>query len=100
MINPDWDRWILASVSEYFKDALAGSGLLFFVEGQEYDKNDARQKAELAIEGPLYEEQSAKQWKVSINLNILLSLIKDQKDFHKSHKMAGLVASKFTNSIN
>lgn len=98
MMNPNWNRWIFASVSNFF-DSLKGS-LDMYVEGT--DKAGRRQEKdyiEFRLNGPYSTEISRDEWKLVFDVNILVCSIKDTKDIHRIYRNAGIVTSMFRGEI-
>jgi hypothetical protein len=92
-INENWARWILASVSTYF-DANRG-GLPMFIEGQERDTKDEKSLIELRIDGPWYTERTKGDWRVYVEINVLVQTTMLVRDFHNHHRNMGIVAAAY-----
>lgn len=90
-----WPRWILASVSQHFNDA-KGSDLPLFIEGQDREQEDEVDILELRINISDMIEQSKDDWKIIVEINILIKHIMDDTDFHKIWKNIGIVVDGFT----
>lgn len=97
MINSNWNRWIFASASKYFKDTLASTGTPFIIEGAQV-KTDG-DAYEFRLSGPLWKQRTSTQWHGSIVINILVRATQSQKDFHKIYKMVGPVEGTFVQTI-
>ena len=97
MINSNWNRWIFASASKYFQNALVSTSTPFIIEGGQVKADgDAY---EFRLSGPLWKQRSSTQWHGSIVINILIRAAQNQKDFHKIYKMVGPVESSFVPTI-
>jgi hypothetical protein len=91
--NPNWPRWIFASVSKHFHDCRGA--LAFYIEGQERNALTG-DLLELRMDGPYQTEINKGYWKLFIEVSMLIQAIKDAKDYHKVHRYAGQVAAAFT----
>ena len=99
--NPNWDRWILASVSDHFKINVQDVfSLKEFVEGQPRDTNKNKQWFEVRMDGPFCKEQQKNQWLLVMEINCLVSTSMDDFDFHTHRQNTGNVASGFESCIN
>lgn len=97
MINPNWDRWIAASIGRYFKDNI--TSLPLFFEGQLIDQAViTADHLEFRVNGPDIYEISKNNFEISVGVNILCVLLKDT-DLYKDRRIAGLVASTFAVNI-
>jgi hypothetical protein len=82
-VNPNWVRWLFASVASYLKDVADDAGVPFFLEGmQARDKNlmQAKERAEVRISGPFTEEISRSCYRATMNVNVLLTGVLDVKE--------------------
>lgn len=95
MINPNWDRWIVASLSKFF-ESKKGS-YAFYLDGQ--GKKEPVDCFELRLIGPSWLEVSRTKNLGTIIVNILIKCIKNSSDFHKIYRMSGLIQSGFGNCI-
>lgn len=94
-VNANWPRWIFASCSKHFADAI-GNELEFFVEGQKRHFTGAKDRAEFRFDGPRIIEYSKNFFHVFVEINVLIHSVMDNTDFHHVHRSAGLVATAFT----
>jgi hypothetical protein len=92
MIDENWTRWILASTSVYFDGAV---DLPMFLEGQERDTKDLKDFFEFRIDGPWYTERTKNDWRVYVEINLLVQSTMKVKDFHSHAKNLGKVAAAF-----
>ncbi len=92
--NPNWDRWILASISKHFDDRR--EGVTLFIEGQIRDRPAPPELLELRVDGPHLTEQTKGCWRAYVEVNILLQITMDGKNYHRVNAVSGLVASAFT----
>lgn len=102
-MNPNWIRWIHASLityfTEYFKDEERGRGLLFRIEGQDVAKREEQDWVEFRWDGPTSREVSKRYWYLDIEINVLVSSIVSRDDTYRHKKNVGLVEASFINSI-
>lgn len=75
--NPNWNRWITASIASYFKDNVATPlGLPYLVDGlddRQESFEQAPDRAEVRINGPFTQEQSKGCWRLWVDVNILVT---------------------------
>jgi hypothetical protein len=76
MIDPNWTRWITASVALYIKTIVDGLKIPLLVEGiDERSTNITHSHAELRIGGPFAKELSKDYWRLQVDINILLTYL-------------------------
>lgn len=100
MSDPNWPRWIFASMSKHFSDAAVAANVPFYVEGD--DRNiqaEASSYFEFRMNGPSLNEISKDWWLANIEINILVCAKRTDADFHKIHTLVGILTSAFTSSI-
>lgn len=97
MINVEHlPRWVAASINKHFSDRKRG--YFCYIEGQ--DRVDLRQdRFEVRYDGPYIQETSKNYFQVNVEINVLVTTIKDQIDGYKDKKMVGVAAAAFTNEI-
>ena len=93
--NPNWARWIFASVADYLKEVAVDADLPVIVEGlDDRDEafNSATDRAEIRINGPFTQELSRGFYQISVDANVLLSSRLDgaKKNGYAIHKFLGL----------
>jgi len=98
--NPNWPRWIFATISRHFTDAAQLAGLPLFIEGQHRATRDFKDFFELRLDGPLMREISKDCWLLQIEVNILVQSIMDEKNYHRLHQNVGTLTAAFEKSIN
>jgi hypothetical protein len=96
-VNSSWPKWIWASVVKHFKASLASYNV--FVEGQDRATNTFEDWIEIRMDGPWFEEIAKDQWKVVIEINILISSVIRENNFYTLKDLEGAVLAAFTNSI-
>lgn len=98
MIDPNWDRWIMASMVKAFADSLPQYKL--FVEGQPIDDSVIQaDHLEFRLNGPEIQEASKDTFYIDVEINVLVVAQIDPSDLYKPRKMAGDVAAAFSNNI-
>ena len=93
-MNENWPRWIFASVSKHFYDRR--QGLDFFIEGQHRATRGEKDFLELRMDGPQITEISKNCYTLYGEVNILITSIMDNTNYHRIHTHAGIVAAAFT----
>ncbi len=86
-INPNWNRWLFASVTTYFQDAI--SPLKFVAESQ--NEVVTGDQVNLRMTGPQWLQCTANQYYAEIVISNLIRCMIDSKDFHKIFRMVGIV---------
>lgn len=98
---PQIERWSVATVGVNFKDKVAAeplyADLRIKYEGHDepIPQKDTRQWIEVRVDGPLSREVSRNFWHFRIEVNILVSTIMDDKDWHDHPDLCGHVRSWF-----
>lgn len=93
-VNPNWERWIFASISKHFDDRR--QGVMLLIEGQKQNTPSPQDIFELRVDGPDFTEQSRDEWYISIEVGVLVSATNDNKDYHRIHKLCGIITQAFT----
>ena len=75
MLNPNWSRWLMASIAVYFKTVADAIPLPLMVAGvneivAEEQQND---HAELRVNGPAITEVSKNFYHIEVDINILVT---------------------------
>lgn len=73
--DPNWPRWVQASVADHFKTTANGSGYVSLVEGLEERTTafqDSPQRLEIRINGPRIQEQSHNSYYFEVDVNMLI----------------------------
>jgi len=95
--NKNWARWTFASVSKHFDDRR--QGLPMYIEGQHRDTREEEDYLELRMDGPTLREVSKGCWKLRIEVNVLISSVFNETDYHRPHQNAGIAQAAFTHTI-
>jgi hypothetical protein len=73
--NPNWSRWVFASIATYFQNIATENDIPLYIEGLS-ERTDAFQtapeRAELRINGPWTQEMDAGVYRLWVDVNILL----------------------------
>ena len=73
-VNPNWTRWIVASLATYFGEIADVQNLPLLVDGiDERDAEKLRSRVELRISGPFVREPSKDYFYVEVGVNLLLT---------------------------
>ena len=96
-INPDWYRWIVASISKHF-DSYKGTYFLY-IEGDERDTDDIADFAELRTDGPFISQPCKGVKYLDIEINLLIQSAMDQEDLYAGVRAVGQFATGFTQVI-
>lgn len=106
-MNPNWPRWILASVSDHFSKAfeplITGNIADFHIEGIPRTPREDRSLYELRMDGPRGYESTKGEWTLRVELNILIQTAMKEaasvefKEFHEHHRNMGRVQEAFVN---
>lgn len=96
-MNPNWTRWIIASINKHFSDAVSPFDL--FIEGTDRRTALEHDYAELRRDGPEYCELSKGYWQIDITIDILVVNKLNDQDIYTLERNVGLVQSAFTTDI-
>ena len=108
-MNPNWPRWIKASIVKWFTDQLVTipaahmpplPTVAIYVE--EADRAVLRGETdwcEIRISGPDGRQQSPVDWLLYVDVNILISSIRNEKDAYQIERTNGLVVAAFAANI-
>jgi hypothetical protein len=95
--NPNWTRWIFASVIEHFDtNVFTPQSLPFLAEGiheRDTDFMESPDRAEIRLNGPWARELSANYWRIWVDINILVTsnFGNDTKDVYTLERNLGFV---------
>ncbi len=101
-INPNWDKWIRASVNVYLKEQLLllDSSLKIFSEGApEEDRNGAQDWVEMRLDGPTYKPQANDEWLVTVEINLLVTSLINEEPIYRHREIAGKIARILSSEI-
>ena len=74
--DPNWPRWVQASVADHFKTVCNARGYPSLVEGideRETDFIESSDRIEIRVNGPFTEEKSKGYWHFEVFVNLLIS---------------------------
>ena len=92
--NPNWPRWMFASVADHFKQAADAGGLPLLIEGIEDRTSEKIRKidhAELRINGPILNEVSKGYFKIRLDVNILIQSMMTEQNAYKLMQNCGVM---------
>lgn len=95
--DPNWTRWVFASVAEHFSsNVFAPNNIPFIMEG--IDERDEQfmteeDRAEVRINGPWTSELSNDWWRIWVDINILVTSYfgSEDKDAYTLERNVGFV---------
>ena len=93
--NKNWSRWIHASIGEYFTNHFAVDSIPLFIEGQHRDTNTLQDFGELRIDGPRLTEVSKDCWLFRVEVNILLTSVMNDVNYHRIQQSVGIAQAGF-----
>lgn len=98
--NPNWTRWIVASVVKYLKDVADANNIPSLIEGVEERTTDVSQdnKAEIRVNGPFLTEVSKDYFKGTVGVNVHITYRIDE-DVYGIHKWCGVFLEAMTGNI-
>jgi hypothetical protein len=102
MIDPEWTKWIHASIASHFKSAMTSAGLIFHLEGEVNRAEVDYQEdwVELRIDGPDYYPAGNNRYRANVEVNVLISTIKGpDKNLYINKINCGKVAEAFTQIV-
>lgn len=93
--NPNWVRWVFASIAFHLKEVATDNSIPVLVEHLDERSEafmEASDRAEIRITGPFTEEQSQDYFRFLVDANVLLTSRYDgaKKDAYSILKNAGL----------
>jgi hypothetical protein len=99
-VDPNWSRWIFASISDAFNTVAGSASIPFYVEGADKDDDASLlEYFEFRINGPDAKELSKDFWCLTVEVNIFCAAKRMKDNFHRIHTLVGLAQSMFTNAI-
>lgn len=101
-MNPNWPRWIFASIADYLKAVAVANSLPVLIDGCE-DRSDAfsqaAARAEIRITGPLVQEPSIGYFILTTDVNVLLQCRYEQQNGYRRQTLIGAFAQAMTGPI-
>jgi hypothetical protein len=100
-MNPNWTRWIHASLNDYVKTQLEKLNVFVHFEGQSREQlADKSDYVEFRWNGPEAREHSRGWWELDVNLNFVINSGTNRDDTYTHKVIVGKVQSILKNSIN
>ena len=96
MMNPNWPRWIVASICKHVDDNR--QSLPMFLEGNNHTE-DQSDYIELRIDGPYTIELSHNYFRLNVEVNVLVVSSINDSDLHKIYKDCGIVLAALSKVI-
>jgi hypothetical protein len=93
MIDPNWSRWIFASIAKHFDDAKQNIPL--YIDGQDRTQTPPVEGAELRVNGPFINNPSKGYYLLMIDVNILLNVTFSSTDSYKLWRTLGIFLTAF-----
>lgn len=98
MINPNWVRWIFASIAKHLRDVATTDEHLYLLEGID-ERTDKILESDLWVEhritGPLIQQQPG-QYRIWVDSNVLLHT---KRDDYEIQRICGLYAAAYSQPI-
>lgn len=94
MIDPNWSRWIYASVSGLFYSNISPEYPLL-IDGTHRPTELPPVLIEFRMTGPTYRELNNNEYELAIIVNCLYKISMSETDFHLPYKVVGKVSSVF-----
>jgi hypothetical protein len=98
LVNVNWDRWIISSLSDYFRGVAESIPFSFFIEGQ-IRPTTINDFAEIRFNGPHWNEISCNTWKMDIYVAILVQIVQDDQDIYWINRLTGNFSSAFKKTL-
>lgn len=95
MLNPSWIKWCINSPRNYFGNALLSTGIYFYVESSGNKKTNIKDCFEFRIGGPYINQYGQNDYKLAVDINILIQVSLDYPDKDRIFKLSGIVADSF-----
>lgn len=96
-MNPNWDRWIFASICKFFTDR--ADGLIMYVEGTEHPAPTEASYVEIRTTGPITKQLTSNSFKLDVIINALINVLGEHGDNHLIYRITGKIASIFQSCI-
>ena len=101
--NPNWARWVFASVASYLKEVAADAEIPVLVEGLDERTTEfmtATDRCEIRITGPFTQEISHDYFRVEVIVNVLfVSRYEEQKNQYAIMQKIGVFHEAMDGSI-
>lgn len=97
-MNPDWPRWIAASINQNFDNKK--QNLFLYIEGQDRPKKEPGQMLELRVDGPYISQPTINWCIIDLEINVVVKTMKDEKDLYNIERNIGIAMAAFSDPIN
>lgn len=96
--NPNWDRWIYATMGFDFTQQFGPPNFEVFIEGTHRGLPSNEELLEFRMNGPQRRQPSLGYFILTVQINILVRSYTDDKDFHKIRRNVGTVVNWLANN--
>lgn len=96
-LKEHWPRWTWATMTKHFEKYK--KTWQYYIEGHDYPREKVEDKIEFRMDGPFSTNIAKNQYKVEIEINILVISMKDDKDAHKMQRIVGSIFSGFLDNL-
>lgn len=91
-MDPNWPRWVFASVADFLKSVATANSLPSLVDGSE-DRSDAfanaSDRVEIRITGPYTQQLSSNYYLLTVDANVLLQCRYETKNGYQRQTLMG-----------
>ncbi len=100
MFDPNWQRWIYASLATYFKTVCDDNDIPIFIEGSPRTTDDLEDWVEIRILGPDWNSGTAIEWVAdNIEVSALVMSKLNQTNNYRIHDNIGIIVDAFVAPI-
>lgn len=90
-MNANWNRWIYSSIAKYFTDKAIAANVNIYIESAPAKDKHPQDWIELRIDGPYFSGRSKNEWGATIEVNVVVSSAKNEKNNYRFLINSGLV---------
>ncbi len=95
--NANWNKWIVASVVKHFRAALVAASIENFIEGESDRDVTQSEYVEVRIDGPYSDERSKNDFKLTLEVNLLVqTVIAPSKNLYRHAELQGVCMAAMT----
>ena len=94
--DPNWSKWLHASVYNHFSQDDVLNDMKFFTEDMKRDTNRVSEWLEVRIDGPRLEKTGTNNWIMWAEVNLLVSTHKNSKKLLRHQQNIGSVVAAIT----
>jgi hypothetical protein len=99
-MNPNWNRWIKASINDYFKGAETATFKMIIENERPRDFENLKIPVyEVRILGPIFQVATRDEWYASVGVDVLIQCpvqVAQSVDLYHVHTLSGIIAAKAT----